>query len=123
MPQIFIHNTDDMLIVDTLPHHLWTRRIAKIFFDSKQTYTTEGARQLTIKQRKCVYPDEISLVTDNIYTFTACMIQCRMDTSRKLCGCVPWFYKNIGKYTMSIANSIIINREIGLKYLKKILKV
>lgn len=97
MLQVFIHSMDDMLIVDSLPQHLWTRRIAKIFFNSKQTYTTEGARQLTIKQRKCVFPDEISLLTDSNYTFSACMIQCRMDMSRKLCGCVSWFYKSIGK--------------------------
>lgn len=96
--QVFIHSTDDIIIVDTLPQHMWTRRIAKIFFDSKQTYTTEGARQLTIKQRKCVFPDEITLVTDKIYTFSACMIQCRMDICKSLCGCVPWFYKKIGKY-------------------------
>lgn len=96
--KVFIHNKDDMLIVDSLPQHLWTRRIAKIFFNSKQTYTTEGARQLTIKQRKCVFPDEISLLTDSNYTFSACMIQCRMDTSRKLCGCVSWFYKSIDGY-------------------------
>ncbi|XP_025197810.1 sodium channel protein Nach-like isoform X1 [Melanaphis sacchari] len=96
--KVFIHSIDDMLIVDSLPQHLWTRRIAKIFFNSKQTYTTEGARQLTIKQRKCVFPDEISLLTDSNYTFSACMIQCRMDTSRKLCGCVLWLYKSIDGY-------------------------
>ncbi|XP_050430662.1 sodium channel protein Nach-like isoform X2 [Adelges cooleyi] len=96
--KIFIHSTDDMLIIDSAPQHLWTRRIAKIFFDSKQTYTTEGARQLTIKQRKCVFPDEIPLVTDHMYTFSACMTQCRMDKTRNLCGCVPWFYKKINGY-------------------------
>jgi len=101
MWQVFIHSMDDMLIVDSLPQHLWTRRIAKIFFNSKQTYTTEGARQLTIKQRKCVFPDEISLLTDSNYTFSACMIQCRMDISRKLCGCVSWFYKSIGKCNLT----------------------
>ncbi|XP_025416588.1 sodium channel protein Nach-like isoform X2 [Sipha flava] len=95
---IFIHSTDDILVIDTLPQHLWTRRIARILFDSKQTYTTEGARQLSIKQRKCVFPDEIPLLTDHIYTFSACMIQCRMDTSRALCGCVSWFYKTIDGY-------------------------
>lgn len=94
--QIFIRNTDDMIIMDSSPQHVWTRRIAKISFNSKQTYTTEGARQLTIKQRKCVFPDEIPLKTDYIYTFSACMIQCRMETSRRLCGCVPWFYQRIG---------------------------
>ncbi|XP_050536537.1 sodium channel protein Nach-like isoform X2 [Daktulosphaira vitifoliae] len=96
--KIFIHSTEDMLIIDSSPQHLWTRRIAKIYFDSKQTYTTDGARQLTIKQRKCVFPDEIPLVTDYIYTFSACMTQCRMDKTRHICGCVPWFYKKIKGY-------------------------
>lgn len=104
--QVFIHNTDDMLIVDTLPQHLWTRRIAKIYFDSKQTYTTEGARQLSIRQRKCVFPDEIKLVTSNEYSFSACMIQCRMDASKRLCGCIPWFYNNIGKRNVIYCNAL-----------------
>lgn len=108
MQQVFIHSKDDMLIVDSLPQHLWTRRIAKIFFNSKQTYTTEGARQLTIKQRKCVFPDEISLLTDSNYTFSACMTQCRMDTSRKLCGCVSWFYKSIGKCIYFLNSTIYL---------------
>lgn len=86
-----------MIILDSLPQHTWNRRIAKIVFNSKHTYTTEGARQLTIKQRKCVFPDEIPLITNTFYTFSACMIQCRMDASKKLCGCIPWFYNNISR--------------------------
>ncbi|VVC41222.1 Hypothetical protein CINCED_3A010987 [Cinara cedri] len=126
--KIFIHNRDDMIILDSLPQHLWNRRIAKILFNSKQTYTTEGARQLTIKQRKCVFPDEIPLVTNSFYTFSACMIQCRMDASKKLCGCVPWFYSNIngiykycdldgliciGKHLVQITSGLACSCELG----------
>lgn len=78
------------------PHHVWTKRISKISFSPRETYTTENARQLNIKQRRCVFPDEIHLLTDDVYTFGACMTQCRMNMAKQRCGCIPFFYEGIG---------------------------
>lgn len=35
--------------MDTNPQHIWDRRVEKISFSVKQTYTTPDARQLSIK--------------------------------------------------------------------------
>ncbi|XP_065203446.1 sodium channel protein Nach-like [Planococcus citri] len=67
-------------------------------FSPKETYTTEEARQLSIRQRHCVFPDEIKLITDDIYTFGACMTECRMNMAKEKCGCIPFFYPNIEGY-------------------------
>ncbi|XP_069675742.1 pickpocket protein 19-like [Periplaneta americana] len=93
--RVYIHSTEDYPVIDVPPQHVWDQKIQKISFNPKQTYTTEGARQLTIKQRKCVYEDEIRLVTSDIYTYRSCMIQCRMALARKLCKCVPFLYKKL----------------------------
>ncbi|XP_055838345.1 sodium channel protein Nach [Episyrphus balteatus] len=62
----------------------------------RSTYTTDDARQLTIGQRKCIFSDEVKLsFFHEEYTFTACMKDCRMKKSIKLCKCIPSFYKPV----------------------------
>ncbi|EFA10172.2 sodium channel protein Nach [Tribolium castaneum] len=95
---IYILNSDEQAGLDIQPQHIWDYKINKISFSVKQTYTTEDTKQLSIKQRHCVFSDELKLQTDNIYTYTACTRQCRMDNSMRLCKCVPFFYPQIGGY-------------------------
>lgn len=94
--QVYLHSTEDFPVIDVNPQHLWAHKIQRMAFSSKQTYTTEGARQLSIKQRKCVFEDEIKLLTSDTYTYHSCMIQCHMKAMRDLCKCVPFFYRTIG---------------------------
>jgi amiloride-sensitive sodium channel len=99
--QVYLHSTKDLPIIDVNPQHIWDQKIQSIKFTSKQTYTTEGARQLSIHQRKCIFEDEIRLLTCDTYTYQSCMIQCRMELARSLCKCVPFFYRTRGIYFMS----------------------
>lgn len=77
------------------PQHIWDYKVDRISFSVKQTYTTEDARQLTIKQRHCIFENEVKLKVDYMYTYTACTSQCRMENSVKYCKCVPHFYPEI----------------------------
>lgn len=90
--QVYIGSSEFLPTLDMSPHHSWTRRISRLSFEAKETYTTEECRQLSIQQRKCVFADEIALVTDDKFTYSACMRQCRMEMAHTLCGCVPFFY-------------------------------
>ncbi|KAI5631548.1 amiloride-sensitive sodium channel domain-containing protein [Phthorimaea operculella] len=89
---IYIHSTEEMAGLELSAQHSWERRVEKVSFSVKHTYTTEDARQLSIRQRRCVFADELPLETSNIYTYSACMRQCRMQRSRSFCKCVPHFY-------------------------------
>ncbi|KAI8428834.1 hypothetical protein MSG28_007489 [Choristoneura fumiferana] len=95
---IYIHATEEMAGLEQSAQHSWDRRVEKVSFSVKHTYTTEDARQLSIRQRRCVFADEQSLETSPIYTYSACMQQCRMQRSRKFCKCVPHFYPKINGY-------------------------
>lgn len=65
----------------------------------KQTYTTEDARQLSVLQRKCIFPDELKLdIYSDEYTFTSCMKECRIAKCLRFCKCIPPFYKPLGKF-------------------------
>lgn len=69
---------------------------AELLISMKQTYTTEDAKQLTIGQRKCIFPNEIKLdYFDGEYTFTNCMKECRIKNCLKYCDCIPPFYRPI----------------------------
>ncbi|XP_029342234.1 pickpocket protein 11-like [Acyrthosiphon pisum] len=61
-------------------------------------YSTPEIKYLSPKQRGCRFLDESELEISEIYTYNICRNQCRMDQARKLCGCVPYFYKPIKKY-------------------------
>ncbi|KAF5303462.1 hypothetical protein FQA39_LY09925 [Lamprigera yunnana] len=89
---VYIHNSDEIPGLDMQPQITWNFKVERVAFSMKQTYTTENTRQLSIKQRHCIFEDEVKLKIDHIYTFTACTRQCRMENSKKFCGCVPHFY-------------------------------
>ncbi|XP_045514063.1 sodium channel protein Nach-like [Pieris brassicae] len=95
---VYIHSTEEMAGLEQTIQHSWDRRVEKVSFSVKHTYTTEDARQLSIRQRRCIFADEQKLETSNVYTYTACMRQCRMQRSRSLCKCVPHFYPTIKGY-------------------------
>ncbi|CAH0727769.1 unnamed protein product, partial [Brenthis ino] len=95
---IYIHSSEEIAGLEQSPQHSWDRRVEKVSFSVKHTYTTEDARQLSIRQRRCVFHDEQILETSNIYTYSACMRQCRMQRCRSFCKCVPHFYPAIKGY-------------------------
>lgn len=83
---------------------------AELLISMKQTYTTEDARQLSISQRKCIFPDERTLeLYEGEYTFTNCMKQCRIKRSMALCKCIPPFYQVIRTFFAWIYYSYFIN--------------
>ncbi|XP_050682079.1 sodium channel protein Nach-like [Leptidea sinapis] len=124
---IYIHSTEEMAGLEQTVQHSWDRRVEKVSFSVKHTYTTEDARQLSVRQRRCVFPDEQRLETSTTYTYTACMRQCRMQRSRSYCKCVPHFYPSIkgynyctlreleciAKYTAEINDVTHCNCELG----------
>lgn len=93
--KVFVHSVDDVLSADFRSTFTWDVGFSvELLITMKQTYTTDDARQLTVGQRKCIFPDEIKLkyYKDDIYSFSACMKYCRMKKAQKFCKCIPPFY-------------------------------
>ncbi|CAB0002733.1 unnamed protein product [Nesidiocoris tenuis] len=59
-------------------------------FDADLDKIHENARQLSIKQRKCVFKDEKELLSAKEYSYWACMNDCRMKLAKERCFCVPF---------------------------------
>ncbi|XP_055711501.1 pickpocket protein 28 [Phlebotomus papatasi] len=96
---IFVHAQSEISGWDFRPQLEWhTTFSSDILITMKQTYTTEEARQLSIGQRKCIFPNEVRIKSfpfDEDYTFTGCMMDCRIQKSIKLCHCLPPFYHSL----------------------------
>uniref|UniRef100_A0A182PWD2 Uncharacterized protein n=1 Tax=Anopheles epiroticus TaxID=199890 RepID=A0A182PWD2_9DIPT len=91
---IFVHSYNEISGWDFQPQVMWDIDSKVEFLISmKQTYTTEDAQQLSIGQRKCIFPEEEKLqYYQDAYTFSGCMKECRISKSLKYCKCVPPFY-------------------------------
>lgn len=61
MLQIYIMNSDEIASYDVQPQHIWDFRVGTMMFSVKETFTTEDTAQLSIKQRRCVFNNEIPL--------------------------------------------------------------
>lgn len=100
---IFVHSHFETFGWDFRPHIKWEPEFSvELLISMKQTYTTDDARQLSIGQRKCIFPNEIKLdIYNEEYSFTSCMKECRLKKSMQLCKCIAPFYRPIGNYNIS----------------------
>lgn len=106
---IFVHSHKENFGYDFRPQIVWKPPFAtELLISMKETYTTEDARQLSIMQRKCIFPDELqlSIYDDDEYAFTSCMKECRVKKCVSLCECVPPFYRPLGNVSAYVLASI-----------------
>ncbi|RLU18440.1 hypothetical protein DMN91_008797 [Ooceraea biroi] len=68
--------------------------------DATLFYTTEDAQKHDIQERDCLFQTEESRIFHGYYSFSDCIMYCRMQDILRLCGCVPFFYP----MTRDIAN-------------------
>lgn len=96
--RIFVHSHQENFGWDYRPQIEWDLETSsELLISMKQTYTTEDARQLSVLQRKCIFPDELKLdIYSDEYTFTSCMKECRIEKCLRFCKCIPPFYKPLG---------------------------
>ncbi|KAG5682787.1 hypothetical protein PVAND_012118 [Polypedilum vanderplanki] len=93
--KVYVHSIDEVTGFDVRP--IFEHDIGyaiTLLITMKQTYTTDDARQLTIGQRKCIFPDErrLKYYKDDVYSFSQCMKLCRLERSNFFCQCIPPFY-------------------------------
>lgn len=95
--KFYLHSVTEVFSYDNRIQFVWEPETSTdILLSMKQTYTTEDAEQLTVAQRKCIFPDQsdvqISYYKDEDYSLSSCMKQCRMENAISLCQCIPPFY-------------------------------
>ncbi|KAJ8713877.1 hypothetical protein PYW08_007497 [Mythimna loreyi] len=56
----------------------------------KQVASAE-VRKYPLKTRKCLFRDEYSQEFTNMYSYSACIVKCRIQSVQSLCKCTPYF--------------------------------
>lgn len=94
--KIYIFSTKEHFSWQFDEQMIWRpHQVAELLINSKETYTTDDAKQLSIQQRKCIFADEVTLdiFNDDFYTYTDCMLECRLKKCIEYCKCSPPFYR------------------------------
>ncbi|KAJ2953151.1 hypothetical protein O0L34_g722 [Tuta absoluta] len=65
----------------------------------KQIATSE-IRKYSLNTRGCRFPEELSDLYHGIYSYSTCIILCRIITIQSLCKCIPFFFA-VNKYVMT----------------------
>ncbi|XP_069685974.1 pickpocket protein 28-like [Periplaneta americana] len=92
----YYHNPLDVVDLSDFGHPVYVKGMLRILLQALGTITTPEARELSVAQRKCRFPEENFLKISPVYTFNLCKAQCRMRLAQKKCGCIPYFYRRVG---------------------------
>lgn len=70
-------------------------------------------------QRQCLFHNELKSVFGNMYSFSACLVRCRIHAVISLCKCIPFYYPS-GIYTdneiCNLKHLRCLNKYKGLYY-------
>ncbi|KAJ9586858.1 hypothetical protein L9F63_019540 [Diploptera punctata] len=98
--QVLVHSYQDYPEISARGILLSPQKEAFLQVSAASTYSTPEVRALKKQQRQCLFEDEHSeanMTTENShhqddYTYSNCLIQCRMNYMDKLCHCAPYFF-------------------------------
>jgi hypothetical protein len=88
------------------------------------TYSTREVRALSRQQRQCLFEDEQTLGNSSNgtgtgtggYSYSNCLVQCRVEHMDRLCHCAPYFYPSGGRApALSVALTRRSNRSTHLR--------
>ncbi|KAG5682789.1 hypothetical protein PVAND_012119 [Polypedilum vanderplanki] len=103
--KVYMHSIDEVFSYDFRHQFTWEySQSIDILISMKETYTTKDVEELSIAQRKCIFPDssdyKITYYNNDKYSLSACMKECRMKIAIDKCKCIPPFYApvNMGNY-------------------------
>jgi amiloride-sensitive sodium channel len=94
---VYLHSVREVFSYDARAQFSYEpENTVDLLISMKETYTTEDANQLSVTQRKCIFPGEMIMnfhqEKDEEYSLSACMKECRMKRAISFCKCIPPFY-------------------------------
>lgn len=62
-------------------------------------YSSESIMEFSVPKRKCIFTKEIkTLRTGMRYTYSDCIVECKLKDIEKTCGCRPFIYPRRGAH-------------------------
>lgn len=106
--KMFLHGPYEIADVASKLIHSNNGYFLQIYLSALSMFSSERARRLTVGQRKCRFYYESDLRHSPVYSFVLCRMECRATLAKKLCNCMPHFYRKRGK-SESIITLLCIN--------------
>lgn len=69
----------------------------QLYLTGLTLFSSPATKNLGINQRKCRFYYESDLQHSPVYSYVLCRMECRALLSKRLCGCIPHFYRKLGK--------------------------
>uniref|UniRef100_A0A182MVG2 Pickpocket n=1 Tax=Anopheles culicifacies TaxID=139723 RepID=A0A182MVG2_9DIPT len=96
--EVFFHGSMEVAEISKRQYSFQESYYTTVELLALEILTSRNARELSISQRQCRFTHEgESLMFSPVYSYNLCRIECRMKFAFKVCGCVPHFYRPIGK--------------------------
>lgn len=95
--QLYLHGPYEVPDVATKVIRVENGYYLQLYLSALSIFSTQRVRRLLPRQRKCKYYDESDLRHSPVYSYVLCRIECRITLSKELCGCIPHFYRSLGK--------------------------
>jgi hypothetical protein len=93
---------------------------SQVYVKHKQVVASPELRRLYPEQRGCLFRDEAKVHRSSartwrlpIYTHNLCKMACRRRMAKKLCKCIPFFYRTLGQ---SIIHILRLSRYLPLSF-------
>ncbi|RZC34463.1 pickpocket protein 11-like [Asbolus verrucosus] len=87
----------------------------QIYLSGLTIFSSDNIKSLRISQRKCRFHDESDLNHSPAYSYVLCRMECRAALAKRLCGCVPHFYRKLGKIKKKLIRPKFIDLPEGMK--------
>ncbi|XP_066154583.1 sodium channel protein Nach-like [Euwallacea fornicatus] len=91
---VYFHGPHEVLDVRRRPMFVAKDRLLQVYFKALSIINSDDTKALTVRQRKCRFYHESNLSHFPVYSYMICRMECRIQLSLQLCGCVPHFYRN-----------------------------
>ncbi|XP_050087150.1 sodium channel protein Nach [Anopheles aquasalis] len=96
--EVFFHGSMEVAEISKRHYSFPESYYTTVELHALEILTSPNARELSVSQRQCRFTHEgDTLVFSPVYSYNLCRIECRMKLAYKLCGCVPHFYRPVGK--------------------------
>nr|XP_023029075.1 sodium channel protein Nach-like [Leptinotarsa decemlineata] len=95
--QVFIHGPYEVPDIASKYVYASNGIFLQLYLTGMTIFTSEDAKELRVKQRKCRFYYESKLPHSPVYSYVLCRMECRATLAKKLCGCIPHFYRKVEK--------------------------
>ncbi|CAK9830943.1 Pickpocket protein 28 [Anthophora retusa] len=73
-------------------------------------YSSKSIVSFPVEKRDCVFADEM-VTLRAFYTYSDCIVDCKIEDMWKLCGCIPFYLPNRAKWISVVPHEDLYNDE------------